>query len=191
MLKSMYLLDYIDVASLRDDVQRAVNHGETYHQWCLAIAHVSGNRFRGKSDENRVLWNACARLWTHPLSMCSHSYWRDYSNMLRPKGWQSAQHHQTAIAGRLAPISTCTALTASAVNQTGSTCMRACNQSCTMNIKVVPLAVLWSTGCSGTCYTLGRNVPRTPKYSASLCTLSLVVLLVCSQRLPRPTNREG
>jgi TnpA family transposase len=41
MLKAMYLLDYIDDASLRGYVQRALNRGEAYHQLRRAIAHVN------------------------------------------------------------------------------------------------------------------------------------------------------
>jgi hypothetical protein len=33
MIKAMYLLDYIDDASLRGYVQRALNRGEAYHLW--------------------------------------------------------------------------------------------------------------------------------------------------------------
>ena len=67
MLKAMYLLDYIDDASLRGYVQRALDRGEAYHQLRRAIAHVNGNRFRGKSDDEIVLWNECARLLTNAI----------------------------------------------------------------------------------------------------------------------------
>ena len=67
MLKAMYLLDYIDDASLRTYVQRALNRGEAYHQLRRAIAHVNGNRFQGRSDEEIVLWNECARLLTNAI----------------------------------------------------------------------------------------------------------------------------
>ncbi len=67
MLKAMYLLDYIDDASLRTYVQRALNRGEAYHQLRRAIAHVNGNRFQGKSDDEIVLWNECARLLTNAI----------------------------------------------------------------------------------------------------------------------------
>ena len=67
MLKAMYLLDYIDNASLRTYVHRALNRGEDYHQLRRAISHVNGNRFRGKSDDEIVLWNECARLLTNAI----------------------------------------------------------------------------------------------------------------------------
>lgn len=58
----MYLLDYIDDASLRNHVQRALNRGEAYHQLRRALSNVNGDRFRGNSDEEIHLWNECARL---------------------------------------------------------------------------------------------------------------------------------
>ena len=67
MLKVMYLLDYIDDASLRSYVQRALNRGEAYHQLRRAIAHVNGNRFRGKNDDEINLWNECARLISNAI----------------------------------------------------------------------------------------------------------------------------
>lgn len=67
LLKAMYLLDYIDDASLRSYVQRALNRGEAYHQLRRAIAHVNGNRFRGKNDDEINLWNECARLLTNAI----------------------------------------------------------------------------------------------------------------------------
>ncbi|HEB26710.1 MAG TPA: Tn3 family transposase [Porticoccus sp.] len=67
MIKSMYLLDYIDDASLRNYVQRALNRGEAYHQLRRAISSVNGNRFRGGSDGEIDLWNECARLLTNAI----------------------------------------------------------------------------------------------------------------------------
>lgn len=67
MIKARYLLEYIDDASLRGYVQRALNRGEAYHQLRRAIASVNGNRFRGSSDYEISLWNECARLLTNAI----------------------------------------------------------------------------------------------------------------------------
>jgi TnpA family transposase len=67
MVKANYLLNYIDDASLRDYVQRALNRGEAYHQLRRAISNVNGDRFRGSSDEEIELWNECARLVTNAI----------------------------------------------------------------------------------------------------------------------------
>jgi TnpA family transposase len=62
LLKAQYLLNYIDDASLRNHVQRALNRGEAYHQLRRAISNVNSDRFRGNSDDEILIWNECARL---------------------------------------------------------------------------------------------------------------------------------
>ncbi len=67
MIKALYILEYIDDASLRSYVQRALNRGEAYHQLRRAVASVNGNRFRGSSDQEIDIWNECARLLTNAI----------------------------------------------------------------------------------------------------------------------------
>lgn len=67
LLKANYLLNYIDDASLRRYVQRALNRGEAYHQLRRAISNVNGDQFRGSSDEEIQLWNECARLLANAI----------------------------------------------------------------------------------------------------------------------------
>lgn len=67
LVKADYLLSYIDDASLRNYVQRALNRGEAYHQLRRAISNVNGDRFRGNSDEEIQLWNECARLMANAI----------------------------------------------------------------------------------------------------------------------------
>ncbi len=62
LVKSLYILDYIDNATLRHYVQQALNRGEAYHQLKRTIASVNGNRFRGGDDYQVSQWNDCARL---------------------------------------------------------------------------------------------------------------------------------
>ena len=62
LVKCLYLLDYIDDATLRGYVQQALNRGEAYHQLRRAIAAVNGNRFIGGNDYQVSLDNECARL---------------------------------------------------------------------------------------------------------------------------------
>jgi len=67
MVKANYLLNYIDDASLRNYVQRALNRGEAYHQLRRAISNINRDQFRGSSDEEIQLWNECARLVTNAI----------------------------------------------------------------------------------------------------------------------------
>lgn len=62
IVRTLYLLDYIDLPVLRRNVQKALNRGEAYHQLRRAIAYAHGGRFRVKSQHEQELWNECARL---------------------------------------------------------------------------------------------------------------------------------
>jgi TnpA family transposase len=50
LIKSIYVLEYIDNSTLRHYVQHALNRGEAYHQLNRAITSVNGNKFRGGND---------------------------------------------------------------------------------------------------------------------------------------------
>ncbi len=62
LIKSIYVLEYVDNQTLRQFVQQALNRGEAYHQLRRAIASVNGNQFRGGHDYQIEQWNDCARL---------------------------------------------------------------------------------------------------------------------------------
>jgi TnpA family transposase len=62
IIRTLYLLDYIDSPMLRRNVQRALNRGEAYHQLRRAIAYAHGGRFRVRSQHEQEVWNECARL---------------------------------------------------------------------------------------------------------------------------------
>jgi len=62
VIRTLYLLDYIDSPVLRRNVQKALNRGEAYHQLRRAIAYAHGGRFRARSQHEQEIWNKCARL---------------------------------------------------------------------------------------------------------------------------------
>lgn len=62
LIKSIYVLEYVDNSTLRHYVQHALNRGEAYHQLKRAITSVNGNKFRGGNDYQVSQWNDCARL---------------------------------------------------------------------------------------------------------------------------------
>jgi TnpA family transposase len=62
IIKSLYLLDYVDSPILRRNVHKALNRGEAYHRLRRAIAYAHGGRFRVRSQQEQDLWNECARL---------------------------------------------------------------------------------------------------------------------------------
>ena len=65
ILRSLYLLDYIDSPSLRRNVQRALNRGENYHQLRRAVSYANFGKLRFKTEHEQQLWGECARLITN------------------------------------------------------------------------------------------------------------------------------
>ena len=65
IIKSLYFLDYIDLSTLRQNVQRALNRGESYHKLRRAISHANFGKLRFKTEQEQQIWNECSRLLTN------------------------------------------------------------------------------------------------------------------------------
>jgi TnpA family transposase len=65
MIRSLYLLDYIDSPPLRQHVQRALNRVENYHQLRRAVSYANFGKLRFKTEHEQQLWSECARLITN------------------------------------------------------------------------------------------------------------------------------
>jgi TnpA family transposase len=65
IIRSVYLLDYIDSPPLRRNVQRALNQGESYHQLRRAVSHANFGKLRFKTEHEQQIWGECARLLTN------------------------------------------------------------------------------------------------------------------------------
>jgi TnpA family transposase len=65
IIKSLYLLDFIDSPPLRRNVQQALNRGENYHQLKRAISYANFGKLRYKSEYEQNIWNECSRLLTN------------------------------------------------------------------------------------------------------------------------------
>jgi TnpA family transposase len=59
------LLDYIDSPPLRQNVQRALNRVENYHQLRRAVSYANFGRLRFKTEHEQQIWGECARLITN------------------------------------------------------------------------------------------------------------------------------
>lgn len=62
IIRSLYLLDYIDSPSLRQNVYKALNRGENYHKLRRAISYANFGKLRLKTEYEQQLWNECSRL---------------------------------------------------------------------------------------------------------------------------------
>jgi TnpA family transposase len=67
IIRSLYLLDYIDVPPLRQHVQHALNRGENYHQLRRAVSYANFGKLRFKTEHEQQLWGECARLVTNSI----------------------------------------------------------------------------------------------------------------------------
>ncbi|GAC1523588.1 MAG: hypothetical protein NVS2B16_31870 [Chloroflexota bacterium] len=67
IFQSGYLLDFVDSASLRQNVQRALNRGENYHQLRRAVSYANFGKLRFRTEEEQQLWSECSRLITNAI----------------------------------------------------------------------------------------------------------------------------
>ena len=65
IIKSLYLLDYVDSVTLRQNVQRVLNRGESYHQLRRAVSYANFGKLRFKTEYEQQIWGDCARLLTN------------------------------------------------------------------------------------------------------------------------------
>ena len=66
LYRSRYLLNYVDSLSLRRNVHKALNRGESYHKLARAVAYANGGKLRVRTDHEQQLWSECSRF----LSNC-------------------------------------------------------------------------------------------------------------------------
>ncbi len=65
--RSAYLLEFIDSPKLRQNVQRALNRGEQYHQLKRALTQANAGKLRYATDTEQELWNECSRLLVNAI----------------------------------------------------------------------------------------------------------------------------
>ena len=99
--RSSYLLTYVDSVTLRRNVQRALNRGESYHKLRRAVAYAYSGRLRVKTDLEQNIWSECSRL----LANCVIYYNACIlSELLKRKELQGNQE-QTNQIKRVSPVS--------------------------------------------------------------------------------------
>ena len=65
IIRSLYLLDYVDSPPLRRNVQRALNRGENYHKLRRAVSYANFGKLRFRTEPEQQIWNECSRLITN------------------------------------------------------------------------------------------------------------------------------
>nr|BFD33544.1 hypothetical protein GTC16762_31630 [Pigmentibacter ruber] len=98
ILKSIYLLDYLDSSELRQGVQKALNRVESYHQLKRAVGYANFGKLKFKTEEEQQVWDACARFITLCIiyynesifsNLMAHGKWNeDIIKSMSPVAWQ-------------------------------------------------------------------------------------------------------
>ena len=108
IIKSLFLLDYVDSPPLRRNVQQALNRGENYHQLRRAVSYANFGKLRFKTEQEQHIWNECSRLITNCIiffnaTILSHllshkettgdSQGADMIKQISPVAWQHINLH--------------------------------------------------------------------------------------------------
>ena len=62
IIKSLYLLNYVDIPALRCNVEQAMNRGENHNQLHRAVSFANFGKLRFKNEYEHQIWNECGRL---------------------------------------------------------------------------------------------------------------------------------
>ncbi len=65
IIRSLYLLRFIDEPPLRRNVQLALNRGESYNKLRKAVAFANFGKLRFKNEHEQQIWQECSRLITN------------------------------------------------------------------------------------------------------------------------------
>ena len=98
--RSLYLLNYIDSPSLRQNVQKAVNRGENYHQLRRAVSFASFGKLRFKTEYEQDLWSECSRL----IANCIIFYNASLLSHLLEHQEKSGDTHGAEAVKKISPI---------------------------------------------------------------------------------------
>jgi len=99
--RSSYLFTYIDSLTLRRNVRRALNRGESYHKLRRVLAYAYSGRFRVKTQLEQQIWSDCSRL----LANCVIYYNACILSELLDRSEQRGDSLLTEKINRVSPVS--------------------------------------------------------------------------------------
>jgi len=100
IIHSLYLLNYLDSLSLRHNVQRVLNRGESYHQLRRAVAYANFGKLRFRTPYEQNLWQECSRLITN----CIIAYNATILSDLLQHHQRTGNAHQSELLRRVSPV---------------------------------------------------------------------------------------
>ncbi|MEQ1544241.1 Tn3 family transposase, partial [Methyloglobulus sp.] len=89
-----------DDISLRQNVQRALNRGEAYHQLQRAITHPNGGRFKGTTEYEIAIESDCSRLIANAIIY----YNAKMLSVLLARLESEGKEDEAALVKRLSPV---------------------------------------------------------------------------------------
>jgi TnpA family transposase len=101
IIRSLYLLDYVDSSPLRQNVQQALNRGENYHQLRRAVSYANFGKLRFKTEYEQQLWGECSRLLTNCIIYYNATI---LSNLMAHKE-RIGDFQGTALVKKVSPVS--------------------------------------------------------------------------------------
>lgn len=100
IIKSLYLLNYVDSVPLRQNIQRALNRGESYHQLRRAVSYANFGKLRFKTESEQQIWGDCARLLTNCIIYYNASILSDLLTLRNDSGDMAA----VALLSQVSPV---------------------------------------------------------------------------------------
>lgn len=98
IIKSLYLLNYIDSPPLRQNVQRTLNRGESYHKLKRAVSYANFGKLRFKTEQDQQIWDECSRLIANCIIFYNASL---LSNMLE---YRDREALNSDVLKRISPV---------------------------------------------------------------------------------------
>jgi len=100
IFRSIYLLNHIGLLILRQNVQLAMNRGESYHQLRRAVSYANYGSLRFKTESEQLIWSECSRLITNCIIYYNATL---LSRLLEIKE-AAGEAEQVTRLGRVSPI---------------------------------------------------------------------------------------
>ncbi len=100
IIRSLYLLEYIDSPPLRRNAQRALTRIENYHQLRRAVSYANFGKLRFKTEGEQQLWNECSRFLTNCIIYYNAAI---LSNLLAYKE-KSGDSQGTSLVKQVSPV---------------------------------------------------------------------------------------
>lgn len=67
IIQSIHLLKYIDDIQYRQNIQKALNRGESYNRLRRAVTYANGGKLRVRTEMSQHIYNECSRLLTNNI----------------------------------------------------------------------------------------------------------------------------